>query len=422
MRRGLWRSWGAVLLAGLLLSGCDAGGAGQVGGVEPPSISEPGPVEEGLPAAAASASAEEPVPRLTEEQVERCMEAVMEDFDAAGVSVAVIQQGEPGACAAWGWAVKGEREMTPDTKVRAASLSKVVLGMCAVAMEEDGMVDLDAPLEDYWGEGVDNPYREAQPTLRTLLTHTSSLRDLETTRGLERLRGLLRSASAWRDREPGDGSSWLYSNFGFCVLGTTLELASGQLLDDYLQARFLEPMGLRASLHAGRLEAEEVACLYNAAGGVERGPGAQTGQQVPQEIGLGASYFPGGLTISAVDLAKLVALLADDGLYEERRYLEAASVASMEQEAFVVEPENAASFSQCLALRRQEDLMGREALYYHTGSSYGVHALLSYDPNAGDGVVVLTTGTDGERDERGLYTLCARLSQLLYERMEAEEA
>ena len=61
------------------------------------------------------------------------------------------------------------------------------------------------------------------------------------------------------------------------MLGTTLELASGQLLDDYLQARFLEPMGLRASLHAGRLEAEEVACLYNAAGGVERGPGAQTG-------------------------------------------------------------------------------------------------------------------------------------------------
>lgn len=178
------------------------------------------------------------------------------------------------------------------------------------------------------------------------------------------------------------------------MLGTTLELASGQLLDDYLQARFLEPMGLRASLHAGRLEAEEVACLYNAAGGVERGPGAQTGQQVPQEIGLGASYFPGGLTISAADLAKLVALLADDGLYEGRRYLEAASVAAMEQEAFVVEPENAASFSQCLALRRQEDLMGGEALYYHTGSSYGVHALLSYDPNAGDGVVVLTTGTE----------------------------
>ena len=94
---------GAVLLAGLLLSGCDAGGAGQVEGVDPPSTGGTGPVEEGLPAAAVSALAEEPVSWLTEEQVERCLEAVMEDFDAAGVSVAVIQQGEPGACAAWGW-------------------------------------------------------------------------------------------------------------------------------------------------------------------------------------------------------------------------------------------------------------------------------------------------------------------------------
>ena len=46
-------------------------------------------------------------------------------------------------------------------------------------------------------------------------------------------------------------------------------------------------MGIRASLHAGKLEAEEVAVLYDAYGNVQRTQGQQTGQTVPDEIGLG---------------------------------------------------------------------------------------------------------------------------------------
>ena len=80
-----------------------------------------------------------------------------------------------------------------------------------------------------------------------------------------------------------------------------------------------------------------------------------------------------------------------------------------------------APFDQCLILRRQEDLLGREELYYHTGSAYGVYALLSYDPNTGDGVVVLTTGAPRQVDDRGLYQLCARLSEQLYAAMEEHE-
>ena len=207
------------------------------------------------------------------------------------------------------------------------------------------------------------------------------------------------------------------------MLGTTLELSSGQLLDSYFQSRFLEPMGIRASLHAGKLEAEEVASLYDTRGNVLRSPGQQTGQTVPDEIGLGASYYPGGLTISAVDLAKLVSILAGDGMYNGEALLSPQSVEEMETVQFSVDPgDGTAPFDQCLILRRQEDLLGREELYYHTGSAYGVYALLSYDPNTGDGVVVLTTGAPRQVDDRGLYQLCARLSEQLYAAMEEHEA
>ena len=193
----------------------------------------------------------EPQPRLTREDVEEALDRVMEDYSAAAVSVATIESGQLSQSGAWGWAVQNEREMIADTKMRVASLSKVAVGMCAMAMAQEGILDLDAPLSTYWGESVANPYSQTQPSVRTLLSHSSSLKDLEITRGLSHLTNLLSSASTWRAMEPGDGGYWYYSNFGVCVLGTTLELASGQMLDEYFQTHFCQPMGLRASFHGG---------------------------------------------------------------------------------------------------------------------------------------------------------------------------
>ena len=357
-------------------------------------------------------------PELTQEKMDAVLTEIMEKYSAAAVSVAAIEDGEVTVSDAWGWAVKNKREMTAGTKVRVASLSKVVVGMSAMAMAEDELLVLDAPLSDYWGESIRNPYSSVQPSAYTLMTHTSSIANRENQRGLANLRNVLRSS--WRKMEPGNGRGWNYNNFGFCILGTTLELAADQILDDYLQARFLEPMGIRASLYAGKLEEDEVACLYNASGGIARSAAAQTRQSVPADIGQGASYYPGGLTISALDLAKLVSVLINDGVYDGVRYLSPESVADMETPRFTVDLKDAGSFEQCLVLRHQKDLMGRSDLYYHTGSAYGVYALLSYDPDSRDGVVVITVGAPRRVDDRGLYALCAEVSERLYAEMEGE--
>ena len=282
---------------------------------------------------------------------------------------------------------------------------------------EEGKLDLDAPLSDYWGAGVGNPYSEGHPSARNLMTHTSSVKDLSTTRGLSKLRGLLQSSSSWRSMEPGDGGYWYYSNFGFCVLGTTLELAADRLLDDYLQERFLQPMGIRATFYSGNMEEDEVATLYTT-GGIGRSAAEHAGQTVPTKIGMGASYYPGGFTVSAVDMAKLVSVLINDGTYQGTQYLTPESVAAMETPQFTVDPGETSPFEQCLVLRRQENVLGQDVLYYHTGSAYGVFSLMTYNPETGNGVVVITTGTARKTDEHGLYALCADLSENLYARME----
>ena len=388
----------------------------------------------------------EPQPVLTQQDVDDTLAQVMERYKAAGVTVATVELGRPSQAGAWGWAVKNQREMTPDTKIRIASISKVVVAMCALAMAEDGLLDLDAPLSAYWGDRAVNPYSKSQPTVQDLMTHTSSLKNLDPVRGLSKQRGLLNSKSSWRTMEPGNGGYWAYSNFGVSVLGTTLELAAQQTLDDYLQKRFLEPMDIRASFLGGRLNEDEVATLYTT-GGVGRTAAAHAGQSVPTDIGGASLYFAGGYTTSAVDMAKLVAVLANDGVYQEQvyaqteifdvesgtqlvieepvpgefretRYLSEESVANMETPRFTVDLADYASFDQCLVLRRQEDVLGQEVLYYHTGSAYGVFSLMTYNPITKNGIVVITTGTPRNMNEHGMYALCYDLMEILYEKME----
>ena len=281
------------------------------------------------------------------------------------------------------------------------------------------------------------------------MTHTSSIKNLDTTRGLSTLRGILQSKSSWRSMEPGNGGYWAYSNFGMCILGTTLELAYNGLLDDYLQAHFLEPIGAKASFCGGKMDVNEVATLYTT-GGVGRSAAEHAGQSIPTQIGQTASYFPGGYTTSAVDMAKLVAVLANDGVYKEpvygytevedvkngtqlviaeplpgkykeTRLLSEESVADMETPRFTVDlPDYNCPFEQCLILRRQENVMGQDVLYYHTGSAYGVYSLMTYNPETKNGVVVITTGTPRNMNEHGMYALCYDLMEKLYVKMEAE--
>ena len=408
-----------------LLSGCTAPAASRPEDSSgSASQGEPGPAAD---SGSASSQPQEPPappvpqPQLTQTDVDEALADVMEDFSAVAVSVAAIENGQLSQSGAWGWAIRDEREMTADTKLRVASLSKVAVGMCAMAMAQEGILDLDAPLSAYWGESVQNPYTQAQPTTRTLMSHSSSVKSLEISRGLSHLTSLLSRGSSWRSVEPGDVGGWYYSNFGVCVLGTTLELASGQVLDDYFQSHFCHPMGLTASFFGGNLEEESLATLYNPSS-VGRTAAAQAGESIPDQIGDGASWYPGGLTISAVDLAKLVAVLANGGEYEGVSYLESETVAEMETPQFQVAPGETSVFDQCLILRRQENILGRDQIYYHTGSAYGVFSLLTFDPDTGDGVVVLTTGTPRQADEHGLYALCSQLSADLYARMEEEDA
>ncbi len=376
--------------------------------------------EPAMKKAALSPLLEEPEPEEEREPVmdEAALLAVVgpagEEFDAVGISAAVIENGEVTASCGWGLADLNGRAMTKDTKVRCASISKVVVAICTMRMVEDGYLTLDGSISPFWGFDVSSrAYPDIPITPELLMTHTSTIQEMEGKKTLSAAVSQM-SSHPFTGDEP--GTVWRYSNYGYGILGTTLELALDGNLDDYVQDVFLQPMGMDASFYTTVFEAGELATLYRGTT-AEWSASGQANARLPQGIGEAVGFYSGNFTASAGDFAKLIAMLAGDGVYEGVRYLDASSVQELERPRLAVDNGESA-FSQCLTLRMQEDIYGRDVLYYHTGSAYGVYALFSYDPDTKDGVVVISTGADRAVDGYGIYGLCATITEQVYRQLD----
>lgn len=346
--------------------------------------------------------------RQNHEALDGAIAAAARRHGAVGVQVAVIEGGAVTDAFHYGWAVKDKTPMRDGHKMRTASLSKVAVGVSAALLEEEGVVDYDADIGEYWDVRTWKPV-----TIRSMLTHTSTLLNSESIAwDYAGVKAQLAGASGYGGGTPGSMKNWSYNNHAFGILGQTLELASGRYLDDVLKDRLLTALGADCAFAAGELEQPElVTPLYRTA---SLGRSAASLRSIRHWSAPGASgrQFAGGFTSSALDMAKLTAVLAGDGCFEGVRLMEAGSVERMESHGTVGVP---GGTYQALPMRLRFGAYGRERLYYHTGSAYGVYNLLSYDPDTGDGVVVLTMGADGKKDAYGIYAVCGEISRAVYD-------
>ncbi len=347
--------------------------------------------------------------------VQAMIEAVAKTHGAVGIQVAVIEGGVVTDTYAYGWATVNETEMTADHKIRIASISKVVVGMAAMLLQEEGCVNLDTDIGQYWDADVTNPYYPDDPiTIRTILNHTSSIigygDDYSTdyTSVLYRLKN-----GGFSALRPGATTSRFYNNYAFRVLGMTLELAAQECLDNILDSRLFKAMQIDASFASGDIEMTDMlVTLYRENGLVARSVETQKNLHLSTVPGANGVYYAGGLTISCKDLAKLIALLANDGVYEGMQLMQGESVAQMEEYSYYQLSDGS---YQALPLYYFQQLYGREEIYAHTGIAYGVYSCASYDPLTGDGVVVLTTGASGAAGTNEIAYVCDEINAYIYQ-------
>ena len=353
--------------------------------------------------------------------IQSAVDAAAKKYGATAVQVAVVHKGQVVDTFNYGWAIKNSQPMTSDTKIRIASISKVSVAMGAMLLWEQGIIDPNESIGTYWGTTIQNPYYKDKPvTVENLLTHTSSIRLFgdDTSLQYNAVKSKLTSSAGVSQVVPGSLGAWGYNNYAFGVLGMTLEQAAGRYLDLVLQDGLWSVMDIDAAFESGEIQAtDQLATLYRHDGSVGRSAERAAQMFRPSTVAGSGSAFAGGLTISAQDQAKLVALLINDGVYEGVHLLSKESVDYMESPLGYV----SAGYYQCHPLRYQEGMYGRDRIYYHTGSAYGVYNLMTYDPIEGDGVVVLTTGASAATDKTGVYAIGGAISQAVYQLLSGEE-
>lgn len=339
-------------------------------------------------------------------------EAAMGRYSPVGAQMTLIDNGRITGTYAFGFSdIENGTEMTPDTTIRCASLSKVLFCICAMKLGDEGVIDIDADIGTFWGiENLSNSrYGDETVSVRTILNHTSSIRERSDYADYEELKKLFAGRNFFdTSKKPGTKNAWEYSNFAVSVGGATLEVAAGRTMQDYACETIFEPLDITASYGSADLPSGCSDAVLYRSGGKPLGSDSPPDVAVSDLPGDNAHFFPGGLHISSRDYAKLLLMLINDGIYEDQRILSEDAVNEIEAPCFDI----GTSLSQCLILRRGE-LYGR-TLYYHTGNAYGTIAMASYDPESGDGVVIIATGADKSTAPNGIYEICDSLSRLMY--------
>jgi CubicO group peptidase (beta-lactamase class C family) len=381
--------------------------------------------------------------------------------ELSGLAVAVLRGGEVTFEATFGRAFidssgGNDRDLTPDSLMRVASISKTLSAIVVLQLVEEGFLELDRDVSEYLGWELRNPhYPDRTITLRYLLSHVSSIRDAGESYIIRYPRALQeafdpddpafgeRFQIAEEGRDRGPGVFFEYCNLNYGVVGTVLEKVTGIRFDHLMRLRFFEPLGLSGGFNVAELSEEDqrsLATLYRKRDreGVWNPDGPWFAQVddlsegIPTALPADADYLPGtngaqfspqgGARMSLEGLETLARLFVGDGSVGEVRLLTPESMEELRRQVWRYDPEkenvedyegkvNAwATGIRIITSETAGDRLfaGDDRNWYgHFGEAYGLLAGVWADPETGDGLIFSLTGVafDPEAESDGTSTL-----------------
>ena len=178
------------------------------------------------------------------EEIDHYMEQRIGEVNIPGLALAVTDRDRLLRLATYGYAdLATGREVQPGTMFEIGSIGKSFTNVALMQLRDEGRLDLQEPVSRYlpWFE-VQSEY--APITTHHLMTHTSGL-----VSGTDIGTHGLYEAWALRDSRTGapPGEYFRYSNVGYKTLGFLLEEVDGRPYQDAIQARVLDPLGMRES-------------------------------------------------------------------------------------------------------------------------------------------------------------------------------
>jgi len=233
-------------------------------------------------------------------------------------------------------------KMPPDALFWIASMTKPMAAVCVLQLQEAGKLSIEDSVEKHLPEFAGQWMIESRAkgaltlkkptrgiTIRDLLTHTSGLANTNSPRPESTLAELVMSYSKTPLQfEP--GNRWSYSNAGINTLGRIVEAVSGTPFAEFLQARVLNPCGMKdTTFWPTPAQAKRIATSYR--------PG-RDGQLERTEVyflkgGLSnrkrTPYPAGGLYSTATDVVRFYQMMLNGGTFKGQRVLKKETAALM---------------------------------------------------------------------------------------------
>jgi CubicO group peptidase (beta-lactamase class C family) len=313
----------------------------------------------------------------------------MAHYHVPGVSIAVINNGQIEWAKGYGVLdATDSRAVTPETLFQAASISKPVTAMAALALVQRRRLSLDEDVNlklRSW-KVPDNEFTKGQKvTLRRLLSHTAgfNVEDVGSYARGEELPTLVEALDGVRPAHSDPirvqtvpGSSWRYSGGGYSVVQQLLIDVTGRPFADLMQELVLGRVGMTSSTFGQPLP-------------LDLEPVAATAHQISGDPFKGRWYtFPqaaaAGLWTTPSDLARFAIEI-------QRSYKgQSNAVLSVDMTKEMLTP-TPGGYGLGLWVGGKE----RSATFSHSGKNEGFTCILFAYLETGQGAVVMTNGDGG---------------------------
>jgi serine beta-lactamase-like protein LACTB len=258
--------------------------------------------------------AQRPAPLVPDKRakIETAIGSFMSRQHIPAVSVAIVQDNQIRFQGGYGIAdLENSVPAKALTVYRIASTSKPITAVAAMQLVEKGKLDLDAPVQKYV-PGF--PVKTFPITTRQVMAHLSGIRGYRRGEGerTNRYNTLTDALSIFKDDplESEPGTQYLYTTFGYTLLGAVIEGASGMPFEDYMREHIFKPAGMSHTY------VDDVfAIIRNRAHGYTPRVFAQFDGNYRNPVLMDSSYkIPGGGFLSTAEDLAFFAIAVQNGL------------------------------------------------------------------------------------------------------------
>jgi CubicO group peptidase (beta-lactamase class C family) len=311
---------------------------------------------------------------------------MLKKYDIPGVSMAIVNQGELVWSGAYGLAdIESQRPMTVDSICRVESISKSVTAWGVMHLVEQGLIDLDAPIQQYLDDWQlpDSGFNSEGVTVRRLLSASAGMPlgtigeavEYVPQSEMPSLPDFL-TAEARLIQEP--GTAFMYSDTGFNLLELLIEKVTARDFAAYMADEILTPLGMsQASFEWNAVIASSLPMGYDL-----------HSEPVPPYVY--PAQASGGLFANVEDIAHFVNAGMTEKYYQDHGVLIQESIRTIHTHQIPI-PGMFGVVAESYGFGHFIETLpdGKKAVW-HGGQGHGWMTHFHVVPESGNGIVILT--------------------------------